>query len=84
MMLDVMLNFKDFKILKLTHLKTQLKKSTQLIKTKITHDIIYIYITFIITLIYYYYFHKFTNAIAFTITIYIYYTYTTLVFNIYY
>jgi hypothetical protein len=32
MMLDVMLNFKDFKIL----------KSTQLIKTKIEHVIIYI------------------------------------------
>jgi hypothetical protein len=38
----VMLDFKDFKNLKSAQLKVQLKKSAQLIKTKITHVIIYI------------------------------------------
>jgi hypothetical protein len=50
----VMLDFKDFKILKNL-------KSAQLIKIKITHTILYIIFT--ITLVYYYYFSKFTITI---------------------
>jgi hypothetical protein len=66
LILNVMLDFKDFKNFKLV----QSKKSSQLIKTEITLAIIYIYIyIYIICLVYYYYFSKFVMMLVFTITI---------------